>query len=155
MPHFVLATNSWTHECGRYTQWHTIGEHVFSISQQVLFTNSFLVGGRRGLCVHSAFSVLGFWSGLNLCKSCVCGHDLSGFKCASTVLCLKTLLPWDHLWALTNYRFVNSFPGTQRYSFVYVTEFRSYDRNQVWFTSLKYLVSGFPRRNLQISGPLC
>lgn len=41
-----------------------------------------------GLCVHFPFSVLGFLSGLNLCRSWVCCHNSCGFPCASALLCL-------------------------------------------------------------------
>lgn len=64
----------------------SIGENRFSIFEQVSTVNSFLVRGG-----NSMISVLGFWSGLKLCRSCVCClcHSLCKFICVSVSLYLE------------------------------------------------------------------
>lgn len=42
-----------------------------------------------GICISFPFTVLGFSSGLNMCRSILCCHSLCKFICASVLSCLE------------------------------------------------------------------
>lgn len=75
---FVLPTYSWTQDL----PWSVVDissnnlleKSLVSFPQQVSTENTFFVQG--GLCVCFPFSMLGFLSDLNLCRSLTCCHSL-------------------------------------------------------------------------------
>lgn len=62
-------------------------KNSFSLSQWVSIANSFLVGLWPFWLLPSLNSEA--FSGLDLCKSCVCCHSLYGFTCVSVLLCVS------------------------------------------------------------------
>lgn len=73
-------------ECGCCTHCHSFEENVFSLFQRLSVANSLLVTGKT-LCLLILLGV-GFLSGLNLCRSCVCVTS-SVRSCVSALLCVE------------------------------------------------------------------
>lgn len=83
----LLLTMKIALKCGWYAQWQSVEEKWFSLSQQVIISNTFLFVGRiLYLPPPPSARIL---SGLNLCRFCAYCHSLYEFVCVSIQFCLE------------------------------------------------------------------